>query len=204
MRWTAPEALEDRKYSSKSDCWSYGIVLYEIWTRADTPYKDMNNQKVWMSVLAGYRLPQPPECPDAIYQIMLTCWSDQPNQRPTFQELAGSIRQLQTDLQIEIRRASEYRTPDFLPEIPMDQHVYVDFTNGNDIVPKEFDRVEFNRSKVRRSFLTAGKLMAARNMFVPKPNTASIKSAKPDSILEDDSVDMKPLPEGPSFAEFAV
>jgi hypothetical protein len=57
VRWTAPEALDSRKFSAATDCWAYGILLYVLWTNAVTPYKDWGNPKVWMEVQNGYRLP---------------------------------------------------------------------------------------------------------------------------------------------------
>ena len=70
VRWTAPEALEHSKFSQQSDCWSYGILLFEIWTDAQLPYKDMNYQKVWAEVVSGYRLEKPDGCPSSVYEIM--------------------------------------------------------------------------------------------------------------------------------------
>jgi hypothetical protein len=60
--WSAPEALEEHKFSEKSDVWSWGILLYEIETEGVMPYAGMSNQKVWVSVADGYRLPQPSLC----------------------------------------------------------------------------------------------------------------------------------------------
>jgi hypothetical protein len=85
--------LDERKFSQQSDCWSFGVLLYEIWTKAETPYKDMHNQKVWSSVQAGYRLPQPPGCPDKIYAIMCECWFIL-GHRPDFAQLLEVFRYL--------------------------------------------------------------------------------------------------------------
>jgi len=87
VRWTAPEALEDRKFGEKSDVWSFGILVHEIFTQAALPYLGMNNQRVWIDVLAGYRLPQANGCPDAVYDMMLRCWKEDPKDRPTFAQL---------------------------------------------------------------------------------------------------------------------
>jgi serine/threonine protein kinase len=71
VRWTAPEALEHRKFSAASDVWAFGVLLYELWTRAAMPYSGFNNQKVWIEVQNGYRLPRPDTCPQEIYDRML-------------------------------------------------------------------------------------------------------------------------------------
>ena len=94
IRWTAPEALEEQKFSEKSDVWSYGVLLHEIWTKAELPYKDMDNRRVWVEVLAGYRLPCPPGCPQEIHALMLQCWQE-PQNRPTFDTLRVAFRKME-------------------------------------------------------------------------------------------------------------
>ena len=93
IRWTAPEALESSKFTEKSDVWSFGILLHEIWTKAILPYNGMTNDKVWVKVMEGYRLPCPLGCPGEIYSIMKSCWQDAVL-RPTFAELVKIISTL--------------------------------------------------------------------------------------------------------------
>ena len=93
VRWTATEALEEHKFSSQSDVWSFGIMMYEIWTKAETPYKEMSNQKVWTEVMAGYRLKQPFGCPDEAYELMRSCWVVC-GHRPEFEELKRALRRM--------------------------------------------------------------------------------------------------------------
>lgn len=97
VRWSAPEALDEHKFSEKSDVWSYGVVLYELWTRAELPYKGFSNQRVWVDVTSGNRLSQPDGCPTEIYKIMLSCWAARPAERPTFATIVGLILELNTD-----------------------------------------------------------------------------------------------------------
>ena len=73
-KWTAPEAALNNKFSIKSDVWSFGIVLYEIITYGRNPYIGMTNAEVLLQVEKGYRMPQPKDCPDRLYNIMLNCW----------------------------------------------------------------------------------------------------------------------------------
>ena len=90
IRWTAPECLEEHKFSEQSDVWSFGILLYELWTRAELPYKGWLNEKVWVQVLGGYRLESPTDCPTEVYWLMMSCWKDA-GSRPTFATLAEAL-----------------------------------------------------------------------------------------------------------------
>lgn len=87
IKWTAPEAAIFNKFSVKSDVWSFGVVLTEIVTHGRTPYPSMSNQEVLQQVSRSYRMPQPPNCPDRLYQIMLNCWKTNAEERPTFEAL---------------------------------------------------------------------------------------------------------------------
>ncbi len=69
------QAICLRQFSAASDVWSFGILLWEIWSYAELPYKGWNNKKVTEQVSAGYRLPKPPNCPDEIFKIMIECWN---------------------------------------------------------------------------------------------------------------------------------
>merc|ERR1712216_590396 len=84
VRWTAPEALKSQKYTHASDMWSYGVVLWEIYTNAETPYADMTNEEVYLEVSNGYRLSRPDKCPDETYKSMKIMWSVSPEDRPSF------------------------------------------------------------------------------------------------------------------------
>ena len=75
------------QYSPASDVWAYGIVLAEIYTMAATPYEGWGNDKVWKEVKDGYRLPQPADAPDSMYEIMQQCWSSEVSERPSLDSL---------------------------------------------------------------------------------------------------------------------
>ncbi len=95
IRWTAPEALDEGKFSAASDVWSFGVLMYEIWTRGDTPYKDIQNvSMVHVMVTNGYRLPCPDDCPTEVHALMLECWHTNPHDRPTFPHLSTQLDQL--------------------------------------------------------------------------------------------------------------
>ena len=95
VRWTAPEALEQQVFSEKSDVWSFGILLYEIWSAGGLPYEGMNERRVWVEVVGGYRLASPKDCPVTIYTVMTSCW-EEPNRRPAFITLLDTLQSIST------------------------------------------------------------------------------------------------------------
>lgn len=94
IRWTAPEAIAFRKFTSASDVWSYGIVMWEVMSYGERPYWEMTNQDVIKAVEEGYRLPSPMDCPAALYQLMLDCWQKERNSRPKFEEIVSMLDKL--------------------------------------------------------------------------------------------------------------
>ncbi|XP_033614749.1 ephrin type-A receptor 5 isoform X4 [Fukomys damarensis] len=94
IRWTAPEAIAFRKFTSASDVWSYGIVMWEVVSYGERPYWEMTNQDVIKAVEEGYRLPSPMDCPAALYQLMLDCWQKDRNSRPKFDDIVSMLDKL--------------------------------------------------------------------------------------------------------------
>uniref|UniRef100_A0A8B9KUW9 Tyrosine-protein kinase n=1 Tax=Astyanax mexicanus TaxID=7994 RepID=A0A8B9KUW9_ASTMX len=78
VKWTAPEALNYGRYTSESDVWSFGVLLWETFSRGITPYTSMSNQQTRDEVERGYRMPAPTGCPDDIYALMCRCWQYDP------------------------------------------------------------------------------------------------------------------------------
>ncbi|XP_077777181.1 ephrin type-A receptor 1 isoform X1 [Podarcis muralis] len=91
IRWTAPEAIAHRIFTSASDIWSFGIVMWEVLSYGDKPYGDMTNQEVMKSIEDGYRLPPPVDCPSVLYEIMKVCWSYDRTRRPRFREIFAQL-----------------------------------------------------------------------------------------------------------------
>nr|XP_055043298.1 tyrosine-protein kinase SRK2-like isoform X2 [Misgurnus anguillicaudatus] len=91
-KWTAPEAISHGRFSNKSDVWSFGILLYEILTYGGVPYPGYAANEVYAQVTErNYRLPKPSKCPQFMYDIMLSCWSAQPEDRPDFKDLKHKL-----------------------------------------------------------------------------------------------------------------
>ncbi|XP_073917558.1 ephrin type-A receptor 1 isoform X3 [Castor canadensis] len=97
IRWTAPEAIAHRIFTTASDVWSFGIVMWEVLSFGDKPYGEMSNQEVMKSIEDGYRLPPPVDCPAPLYELMKNCWAYDSARRPHFLQLRAHLEQLLTD-----------------------------------------------------------------------------------------------------------
>ncbi|ELK11549.1 Proto-oncogene tyrosine-protein kinase FER [Pteropus alecto] len=91
IKWTAPEALNYGRYSSESDVWSFGILLWETFSLGVCPYPGMTNQQAREQVERGYRMSAPQNCPEDIFKIMMRCWDYKPENRPKFSELQKEL-----------------------------------------------------------------------------------------------------------------
>ncbi|CUT99593.1 proto oncolocus tag tyrosine protein kinase LCK [Echinococcus multilocularis] len=92
VRWAAPESLDSSHvFDIRCDIWSFGVVMFEVFTLGSTPYKDMDVEEVVERVKAGYRLPNPTSlgfyCEEVMYETMKNCWNTDSTGRPTFHEL---------------------------------------------------------------------------------------------------------------------
>eukprot|EP00918_Siedleckia_nematoides_P043812 GHVU01095737.1.p1 GENE.GHVU01095737.1~~GHVU01095737.1.p1 ORF type:complete len:515 (-),score=51.52 GHVU01095737.1:606-2123(-) len=109
IKWTAPEAANYNRFTIKSDVWSFGILLTEIVTYGRIPYPGMTNAEVLHQVEHGYRMPCPPGCPQALYEIMLEAWRKDENDRPTFETLQWKLEEFFTMPGSEYNEASIVR-----------------------------------------------------------------------------------------------
>ncbi|XP_031665890.1 ephrin type-A receptor 3 isoform X2 [Oncorhynchus kisutch] len=97
IRWTSPEAIAYRKFTSASDVWSYGIVMWEVVSYGERPYWEMSNQDVIKAIDEGYRLPAPMDCPVVLHQLMLECWEKGRSERPKFGQIVTTLDKLIRD-----------------------------------------------------------------------------------------------------------
>nr|WOX59759.1 receptor tyrosine kinase FGFR1A1 [Carcinus maenas] len=97
VKWMAPEALFHRVYTSQSDVWAFGILLWEIMTLGGTPYPAVPSvEKLFQLLREGHRMDKPSNCSLEIYMIMRECWRYQPTQRPTFRDLVEDFDRILT------------------------------------------------------------------------------------------------------------
>uniref|UniRef100_A0A8C6UVR6 Tyrosine-protein kinase receptor n=1 Tax=Neogobius melanostomus TaxID=47308 RepID=A0A8C6UVR6_9GOBI len=93
VRWMAPESLKDGVFTAHSDCWSFGVVLWEISTLAEQPYQGLSNEQVLKFVMDGGFLDRPDNCADRLHNLMQMCWQYNPKMRPIFQEIIEMMRE---------------------------------------------------------------------------------------------------------------
>jgi Protein tyrosine and serine/threonine kinase len=92
VKWTAPEALTHGKFTIKSDVWSFGILMTELFSGAGVPYPGLTNAQSVEKVRDGYRMPIMEGCPVGVYELLLRCWDEEPTERPSFQEVYGTLK----------------------------------------------------------------------------------------------------------------
>ncbi|XP_062503891.1 fibroblast growth factor receptor 1-like [Corticium candelabrum] len=100
FKWTAPESLIDKIYTEASDVWSFGVLLWEIATLGGLPYPGVPIEELYeLLTKRNYRMKQPPNCSKKLYNLMVNCWNELPNNRPRFSDLVGQTQQAMSELE---------------------------------------------------------------------------------------------------------
>uniref|UniRef100_H2ZIU1 Tyrosine-protein kinase n=1 Tax=Ciona savignyi TaxID=51511 RepID=H2ZIU1_CIOSA len=94
IKWAAPEVLNYTKFSSKSDVWAFGILVWELFTGGKMPYRALSNTEVVERVAHGHRLERPQSCPHDVYRLMLKTWDMEPEKRPSFNNLCYEVEDI--------------------------------------------------------------------------------------------------------------
>ncbi|KAM3621771.1 uncharacterized protein V6R79_015758 [Siganus canaliculatus] len=161
IRWTAPEAIAYRKFTSASDVWSFGIVMWEVMAFGERPYWDMSNHEVMKAINEAFRLPAPMDCPSAINQLMLQCWQHDRSKRPRFIDIVNILDKL-------LRSPESLKTiADFDPRVS----IRLPSTSGCDgtvfrSVPEWLESIkmsQYNESFVRAGITTMEQVLALRH-----------------------------------------
>ncbi|XP_053666872.1 tyrosine-protein kinase receptor torso [Anopheles marshallii] len=95
IKWLALESMTHQVYTSQSDVWSYGILLYEICTLGGSPYPSISTNKLLRYLESGYRMERPKSCSELLYDLMHSCWNLHPGERPTFSKIVHTVELLQ-------------------------------------------------------------------------------------------------------------
>nr|XP_046157096.1 tyrosine-protein kinase receptor Tie-1-like isoform X2 [Oncorhynchus gorbuscha] len=95
VRWMAIESLNYSVYTTKSDVWSFGVLLWEIVSLGGTPYCGMTCAELYEKLPQSYRMEQPRNCDDEVYELMRQCWRDRPYERPPFSQISVQLNRMQ-------------------------------------------------------------------------------------------------------------
>uniref|UniRef100_A0A8C7FKL1 receptor protein-tyrosine kinase n=1 Tax=Oncorhynchus kisutch TaxID=8019 RepID=A0A8C7FKL1_ONCKI len=125
VKWIAIESLADRVYTTKSDVWSFGVTMWEIASRGQTPYPGVENSEIYDYLRQGNRLKQPPDCLDSIYSLMFSCWFLSPKDRPLFETLRGELQKALEDL-------PDSQDPDEILYVNMEESMELGAVGGRD------------------------------------------------------------------------
>ncbi|XP_067930937.1 hepatocyte growth factor receptor-like [Watersipora subatra] len=129
LKWMAVESLKEGRYSSKSDMhqyfqWSYGVTIWELLTRGNSPYPGVSNYYIKEYVTSGKRLDKPSSCPPEIFDMMCMCWDEDPNKGLPFDEISSFLKKLLSDESAPALGSDEgtgyYYNPDATKNIPGD------------------------------------------------------------------------------------
>ncbi|XP_024135066.1 insulin receptor b isoform X2 [Oryzias melastigma] len=128
VRWMAPESLKDGVFTAHSDCWSFGVVMWEISTLAEQPYQGLSNEQVLKFVMDGGFLDRPDNCPERMHSLMQMCWQYNPKMRPTFLEIIDMLRD---DLHPTFHEVSFFHSED--NKVPETEEFDLDLDNMESI-----------------------------------------------------------------------
>ncbi|XP_060872662.1 proto-oncogene tyrosine-protein kinase receptor Ret-like isoform X2 [Metopolophium dirhodum] len=106
VKWMAPESLADHIYTSRSDVWSFGILLWELVTLGAVPYPGIIVQDLFKLLKEGYRMDKPNNCSVELYDIMNNCWAEDQYRRPSFKSLTTSLEDM-------LEKGNDYLKLDF-------------------------------------------------------------------------------------------
>ncbi|XP_058277440.1 fibroblast growth factor receptor 2 isoform X4 [Hirundo rustica] len=96
VKWMAPEALFDRVYTHQSDVWSFGVLMWEIFTLGGSPYPGIPVEELFKLLKEGHRMDKPANCTNELYMMMRDCWHAVPSHRPTFKQLVEDLDRILT------------------------------------------------------------------------------------------------------------
>ncbi|XP_037699238.1 proto-oncogene tyrosine-protein kinase ROS isoform X2 [Choloepus didactylus] len=136
VRWMAPESLMDGIFTTQSDVWSFGILIWEILTLGHQPYPAHSNLDVLTYVQTGGRLEPPRNCPDDLWNLMSQCWAQEPDQRPTFHKIQDQLQLFRNFSLNSISQCSDKaNTCGVVNEGFEDEDVNVKCLNSDDVIP---------------------------------------------------------------------
>eukprot|EP00050_Salpingoeca_kvevrii_P005095 m.269845 g.269845 ORF g.269845 m.269845 type:complete len:730 (-) comp11082_c0_seq13:358-2547(-) len=109
VRWMSPEALLEAKWTTASDVWAFGVLLWEAASLGERPYRELQNEEVTRFLLQGKRLARPVLCTDEMFLVLQACWAADPSSRPSFSELRAKFQRAQANASPTLAAAGALR-----------------------------------------------------------------------------------------------
>uniref|UniRef100_A0A4W3IG22 receptor protein-tyrosine kinase n=1 Tax=Callorhinchus milii TaxID=7868 RepID=A0A4W3IG22_CALMI len=193
VKWMAPESIFDNLYTTLSDVWSFGILLWEIFSLGGTPYPGMMvDSNFYNKIKSGYRMTKPEHATSDVYDLMVNCWNSEPEKRPSFTRLAEIVGNL---LPEDFKKSYEQVNNDFLksdhPAVARmrvesdDTYIGISYTNED-------------KKKDRESGIDDQRLSADSGYIIPLPDidpitddseTASIRNRHSSQTSEESAIE---------------
>ena len=126
IKWTAPEGLAYNKFTTKSDVWAFGILLWEIATYGMSPYPGVDLSDVFQLLETGYRMEIPHECHPRVYDLMSHCWEWDPRKRPSFEDMCQTLETLHGHTATSGRSLANDKGEQDVEQCPADDESYHD------------------------------------------------------------------------------
>ncbi|XP_071834262.1 uncharacterized protein [Apostichopus japonicus] len=174
VKWMSIEAIIDGVYTTESDVWSFGVILYEIITLGGEPYPGIVNRDLPKMLCSGFRMERPEQCPDDWYTMMLDCWHETPKQRPNFSKL-----------RLQLEAMLEESTP-YLSLYPSQAHIF----HCLDDIREESDEVD-SASEAEPMLDDSDKVVETSRQQTPSTlnlSRSGLTFDSPDEKDESDSV----------------
>ncbi|KAM7440905.1 hypothetical protein ABFA07_009896, partial [Porites harrisoni] len=139
LKWMSIEAIFDQTFTSQSDVWAFGVLLWELVTLGGTPYPTISNRELLRLLKTGYRMEKPDICDDEIYEIMTHCWMESPDDRPNFTQIRERLEVMMQkdnpylDFSVLDESREYYNVPSF--------NSLVDETTDDELLDKEDDEL---------------------------------------------------------------
>nr|XP_032652165.1 ephrin type-A receptor 10 isoform X3 [Chelonoidis abingdonii] len=179
--WSAPEAIQYHRFSSASDVWSFGIVMWEVMSYGERPYWDMSNQDVIKAIEDGFRLPPPMNCQPPLHQLMLDCWQKERNERPKFSHIHNILSKMLQNPE-PLKCTTSTCTRPHNPSIPLTECTFSAFPSFSS-VGEWLEAIEMGRYK--DNFTAAGYcyLESVARMMVQDVLSLGITSVEHQKII---------------------
>uniref|UniRef100_A0A3B4A2A8 Proto-oncogene tyrosine-protein kinase receptor Ret n=1 Tax=Periophthalmus magnuspinnatus TaxID=409849 RepID=A0A3B4A2A8_9GOBI len=124
VKWMAIESLFDHIYTSQSDVWSFGVLLWEIVTLGGNPYPGIAPERLFNLLKTGYRMERPENCSEEMYSLMLRCWKQEADKRPTFSDISKELEKMMVKKDTPLVDCNNAPVPRSLPSTWIENKLY--------------------------------------------------------------------------------